>query len=197
MNSPDHKSMEILLKQMTLQAPTNRLDQAIQELANESSQSMVSSSRLVGGRFGWRALIATALVASLGGMLLGHLFTVNRGGQRTVDRDTSVPRAAEPQAQKMTPVRFNSAAFDLLHGHSNNDQYANCGACHVQGEEAFRGWYYGDLDLFSKHGSGVFGKCTGCHVPMSDLRGQIQQANRPSSRDDAVNRENACSICHT
>ena len=149
MNSTDQESIESLLKQMSLRAPSQQLDEAVAALAGRTRNVIPAGpAGRVGRRFGWTQLISTALVASLGGLLLGQAISLNSVTGSAVEGVAGL--VPQPPSAKMTPVNFNVSAFELLHGHSTDQSYANCGVCHVnENEEAFEGWYYGD-ETFSR-----------------------------------------------
>jgi len=187
--SPD---VESLLKQMTLRKPSGQLDSAISDLV---ANDKVKVRSVPGGRrFGWKAILVTATVAVLAGIWLGSFFMFN------CEEDGSAISAASdlnsPGTGLLTPVAFNVQAFNLLHGHSERAEFANCGRCHqLAGQDAtlaevFKGWFYGDAQFFEAHAGGI-GDCSECHVAAVVEKSEFGKNNQPGFEKLAN-----CSECH-
>jgi len=206
---PSEPAMESLLKQMKLTEPSMRLDQAIGELT-QSDNTELPENRLEvvsHGRFGWTALIATAVAASVFGLLLGQFVSVYPAPQSAVAGVRSLPQIENSnRSRQIVPVKFNVDAFELMHGHSRRAEFANCGSCHQAGEEqdeVFEGWYYGDEEFFETHDFKGVANCSACHV-FSDTEQHEDERNGPIDFElpelhefspDFINGE--CSGCHT
>jgi hypothetical protein len=142
--------MEALLKELNPTAPSAELDSRIQKLASPALP--LSRNR------GWKTLVATAIAASVVGIVIGQMTSFQ-------------PRVAASSASNvggkdLTPVNFNPNAFALLHLHSTKPEYETCSNCHVNGEtiQAFDGWYYGDAKLLKSHSDFKMSECVDCHV---------------------------------
>jgi hypothetical protein len=205
MSCSNQENVEALLTQLPLRKPSPRLDESIESLAAESLTNSSGQHSAANGKFGWAALASTALVACLGGVLIGSFYSNKRS------QDLSAPQVATSALQvgqhdvgnssaansNITQVRFNVQAFELLHGHSTNPDFAHCDACHDNGQqkEAFKGWYYGDDSFFKKHHAGQLGKCSSCHRLVNDANeGQVPKLKGPHDQAAFPNRE--CSNCH-
>ena len=160
--------VESLLKQMKLRRPSDQLDAAISNLVvtDEFNTRAVSSD----GRFGWTAILATAAACMLVGVWLGSFFTpvshVLSGSQlAAVD-------SGSPDARLLTPVSFSVQAFNLLHGHSQQEEFKDCDKCHrvavedAAFEKIFESWFYGNAHFFEAHPDGI-GDCSKCHVHLA------------------------------
>lgn len=165
--------VESLLQQMELRAPSDQLDVAIVGLgeADGSSKGSLSGDQ----RFGWPAILATAVAAMLAGVWLGSLFLPLSEGLS--DSTLAVGEPIDSKAVRLTPVSFNVEAFNLLHGHSQSPEYENCGLCHKAAAvkagaigDVFEGWFYGDEHFFEVHRDGV-DDCSKCHVAAGEPGG--------------------------
>jgi len=206
MNGPEaNHDVEAMLGRMRLRQPSQRVDQVIGQMADEARlgsarlESANDATQIPVSRFGWAALVSTALVAALCGLIIGSAFSV--GGTKNTTEPSAGLVAALPKVSEMTPVKFSLQAYEVLHGHSTNSDFANCSLCHVEGQdEAFEGWFYGDDDFFKSHnfqGQQHQGhaKCSSCHLNAKDaqhdhglqkIRG-IEHADFPNVK---------CSACH-
>jgi hypothetical protein len=170
-SSPD---VEALLQRLKLRSPSNQLDEKIAKLVDSEGsnvfgvererQQFLSRER----QFGWTAIFATAAAAMFAGLLLGQFYSPadhNLNGSSLAVADSGPMKVSE-----LTPVSFNVDAFNLLHGHSQQEEFGNCEQCHHQSdpeEDAFamifERWFYGDDDFFEAHLDGLDG-CAKCHV---------------------------------
>ncbi|MFK7765821.1 MAG: hypothetical protein AB8B55_01170 [Mariniblastus sp.] len=171
-----NSSLEELLSQLPLRRPSEGLDFQVEEVLGEArmsrdgsleSSESHSTERM---KFGWSYLIATAIAASLAGFLIGRMgsgSTVN--SQVAGDVGSDVGLAA--QAGNIKPVTFNKAAFEMLHGHSQQIEFGDCHSCHVKGkDQAFEGWFYGDAFFIRQHlAFGKHNKCSRCHQSFEDM----------------------------
>ncbi|QEG23962.1 hypothetical protein [Mariniblastus fucicola] len=171
--SPDQGAadVELLLQQMTLREPSSQLDTAIASLSSKDEVSL-SSPVSNPARFGWAAILSTAAVAMLAGIWLGSSFvpvgeTITGTSAAVIDSELS---SAGSSAGNLTPVAFNVQAFNLLHGHSQQEQFEDCSLCHrlpAVGDAAlvgiFKDWFYGDEQFFEAHPGGL-SDCAKCHL---------------------------------
>lgn len=176
--NPNESAIESLLKQMRLAEPTSELDRKIGDLVASEPLELPLVADTVGHyRFGWNVLAATAVAASLFGLIVGQFVTIYPGPKYSDSRprtegvlESGVGNSEQLNAgrsRKITPVKFDVGAFKILHGHSQEPAFANCAACHLSGEpeqEAFAGWYYGNDRFFKKHYFEGVANCSACHV---------------------------------
>jgi hypothetical protein len=158
--------VESLLKQMKLRGPSDQLDIAISNLV--VPQELKELSAASGVRFGWTAILATAAAAMLAGIWMGYSVAPIKeetSGSDVVTVDSNSPDSI------LTPVAFNVKAFNLLHGHSQLEEFENCNQCHqleieedATLSEFFQGWFYGDEHFFESHPNQLVVECSKCHV---------------------------------
>jgi hypothetical protein len=209
---PTETAVELLLKQMPLAQPTSNLDRAIFELTQRDvgDLSQLPPKFDSAGRFGWMTLVSTAVAATLVGLLIGQFVSIyptpgaEIAGIR-VPGDLAPGTVEFNRSRQIVPVKFNVAAFEMMHGHSRRAEFAHCTSCHRtdnRQEEAFEGWYYGDEALFKTHDFKGVASCSACHV-FSDhhshqrVRGDASDFSLPDLHGftpDFVDSE--CSDCH-
>ena len=204
---PNDSVVESLLRQMELTSPSIRLDQAIGELSRGDLNKLPQRSSEVFSqrRFGWKALVSTAVAACVFGLFLGQFVSIYPGQRSAVaNADFSDPDL--DRSRNILPVRFSVDAFEMMHGHSRQAEFANCAACHIAGreqDEAFEGWYYGNEDFFESHDFKGVANCSACHVFLdADVHAPGQTApmgfelpDLHGFSPDFINGE--CSDCHT
>lgn len=167
--------IESLLTQMRLRAPTENLDDSLSRLfATGESEILPASARECIDRssrirrYGWSTVLITSAASMLLGFWLGQVLLYGGGVQD--QSGIADAGSAMDSGKKLTPVSFNRNAFELLHGHSQQDEFENCGQCHksttpdeIELDNIFKRWFYGDADFFEVHPNGV-NQCSDCHV---------------------------------
>lgn len=154
--------VELLLGELELVPPSERLDTAIEAIAQVRSADAILQTE-GSGRFGWPALIATALAACMLGVLVGQFVS-------PIEARTEIAKKANQiHESELTPVTFNVNAFNLMHGHSKNAEYADCDSCHQSQWGVFEGWFYGDANFFEIHRFEMekpltLANCFACHL---------------------------------
>lgn len=124
---PNDSVVESLLRQMELTSPSIRLDQAIGELSRGDLNKLPQRSSEVFSqrRFGWKALVSTAVAACVFGLFLGQFVSIYPGQRSAVaNADFSDPDL--DRSRNILPVRFSVDAFEMMHGHSRQAEFANC-----------------------------------------------------------------------
>ena len=77
MNPNPSNDIESLLRQMHLRKPSANLDQTVAEMAACEGLAQNETPGKTGQRFGWSALVSTAVAAMVGGLLLGQLVSLS------------------------------------------------------------------------------------------------------------------------
>jgi hypothetical protein len=205
--SEKSNDVETILSRMELRGPSDQLDSAIFGLMDSGDkvrhQAAVRSSTSFG--FGWPVLVATGVAATMGGVLVGSFYSSS--GKNPVGLTANVAHvsnSAEPTVSglKITPVKFNIDAYEILHGHSTNVAYQDCDACHVEGQdEAFEGWFYGDGEFFKSHADAVKSKkCSSCHVsvssPKQDKADRLKNEAKRLGLKHSDFPQSSCVSCH-
>ena len=207
--------IESLLKQLSLKNPSHALDEKVEAICCSVNQGQrggrieaepnqpltlqtdpaTTYSVATGQNRGWLPFAATALVASLAGFVIGQFITLDPNLGSRASSIAAVVTEAGNSSQVMqgnlTPVKFNVNAFRLLHGHSQQDEFASCKQCHTgdleETSEKFNGWFYGDKEFFQKHIHSDISKCSDCHRIASD--------ETPPPKFEHFKDSN-CSTCH-
>lgn len=194
--SPEMEHLEALLSGMNLTEPTDSLDGKMSRVFNAASLEDETVIRESGTLRRWPAFVATALVASLLGFLAGQF--VELGSEDSRNGFRAIASNGSSQNSGLTPVKFNFAAFNLLHGHSQEKDPESCKRCHVgennDTKQWFRGWYYGDQQFFEKHVQGV-SNCSTCHAfePNKNERRNKPKPDVPGFEHSELSN---CSDCH-
>lgn len=202
--NPVKPNVESMLGKMRLVEPSQDLDQSVLNILSEET-GMESPLDIANGsaRFGWAAIVATALAAGMMGILLGQSSWLFSSPASAIANAPSMDTRVNSQpSTKITPVRFNADAFELLHGHSQQDEYSNCSLCHVAGQkkDAFKSWFYGDDQFFKTHNFKGVANCSACHVVMKEGKKIHDQflptpkAKNPHALPGFSSAE--CSACH-
>ncbi len=206
MSAPEKtNNVESILNQMQLREPSSQMDDSIQRVLNGASTGFdqefdESRTEVPWRRFGWAALASTVLAAGIGGFLIGS--AVSTTGTNDFSRPVAQQQLPGPtEDARITPVRFNTQAYELMHGHSTNPEYANCDSCHVDGQdEAFEGWFYGDGQFFKTHKDAVKSMmCSSCHVNENKAnrdRQKIRDAFKQQGLKHSDFPDTSCMACH-
>ena len=177
----DSEQVEAMLGQLPLQAPTIGLDYRIDEILDcanvtvdqesfESCDRVGFAEQVASQRFGWSYLIATAMAASLFGFLIGR--TNLDSPVDSVVTAQQVNSQIPDKASNIKPVKFNVAAFEMLHGHSTQEEFKDCQSCHVaeKKDESAKDLFYGDSFFILQHAAfEKDAKCSKCHVGTDKL----------------------------
>ena len=187
--NPTESAVESLMKQMRLTEPSANLDQTIYDLVGKEVVDLPchDSKTVRHGRFGWAALVATAVAATVCGLLLGQFVSIYPSTRSAIadvpDSVDSVPVFSDSdRSRQIMPVKFSIGAFEMMHGHSRQEEFANCTTCHVpsaQSDEVFEGWYYGDEGFFETHDFKGVANCSACHV--------FSNSNQPETGQNDLN----------
>jgi hypothetical protein len=202
MNAKEPSGIEALLKQMPLRCPSRQLDSTIADLLSANEANPVGTSSLnephceSTARFGWNAILATAIAALLAGLWLGCFFLPN-WELMTKSSFAAGDGHSHAEASLLPAGLFNVSALKLFHGHSQKTEFENCSLCHQQAAgdgnvlgEVFRGWFYGDKHLFEAHPFGLK-DCSECHL--NDI--EEEDAIEKDWHQDLGKLAN-CSDCH-
>ena len=185
-----NSSVEAVLSRLPLCAPSQSLDDRVGEIFCASVLPTGPAAK-ADRRFGWPYLISIAIAASLIGFLLGRT-NVQRSVDSMVAKNLAHDGASPNIQSNIKPVNFNVAAFEMLHGHSQQDGFQDCQTCHVAGkDEAFDGWFYGDSFFIGQHASFAKEKCSQCHLKADDL--EVEDLFRGAHDFEGVAK---CSQCH-
>lgn len=184
--------VELLLEQMTLRGPSDQLDVAIANLV--ASDGASEPEHVGAARFGWTAILTTAMAALLAGVLLGYFAMPT---WKLLSQSSVAVGASSHDAGVLTPTSFNVHAFNLLHGHSLEAEFKNCDRCHqpVAAEggglsEVFQIWFYGDEHFFEVHSEGL-SDCSKCHAWAPVEQDEISK-DSPQKFARLMN----CTACH-
>lgn len=199
--------VETQLRTLKLRRPSDQLDASITSLfetANAGQLRAGSGNQQVfsrGHQFGWTAIFATAAAAMFAGLWLGHYYSPAGDKRHEFNLAVADSSSADATAIQLTPVSFNVDAFNLLHGHSQREEFENCDQCHQQQAESedelfaeiFEDWFYGDEDFFEAHLGGL-GGCAKCHVFEAENQRDIgKDAGHGFGKIDKLAN---CSDCH-
>ncbi|MFT5300876.1 MAG: hypothetical protein ACI87E_003593 [Mariniblastus sp.] len=208
MSLSNPSEIENLISQMQLRQPSPELDAKINELDGSRTNALPRVASARSGYFGWGTLVVTAIAAAVGGLLVGANYSslmperpAMTRAELNVDSATNRAHGITPEELTLTPVSFNTQAYELLHGHSINPAYADCDACHLDVDsEVFEGWFYGDEEFFAKsHHQGAVGKCSTCHVVAKADLAPNDGIGEAGYHRDLANKnfpQANCSSCH-
>jgi len=118
MNKHPKPAVESLLQQMSLTEPPESLDQKISRIADEHTQRVAPH---VAGRFGWTALISTAVAATLFGVVAGIAGVLASNG---VEGPSSISGPTSTTAENT-----NSIGSERLR--EVDSAYTKCSTCHL------------------------------------------------------------------
>jgi anti-sigma-K factor RskA len=147
MNYQNRPRIESLLSQLQLVEPSQRLDDSIARLADDAAATSLRPAR----QFGWKAVVFTALAASLLGLLTGVATSV---------QNPEGPRIASHSLRNVSATQV----FQAMHGHSGNLSFQVCSSCHVfnsTNEQVVQKWSVNDREFAASLG---LPNCSMCHL---------------------------------
>lgn len=204
----DSEQVEAMLGQLPLQVPAAGLDFRIDEILDcanlvshvnfdqeffEPSDRVGFAEGVADQRFGWSYLIATAMAASLFGFLIGRT-NLDSPVDSAVASQHVNSQIADNASSNIKPVKFNVAAFEMLHGHSTQGEFKDCQACHVAEKKdgSAKDLFYGDSFFILQHSAfEKDAKCSKCHVGTGKL--EMEDIFYHDSKFNGVGK---CSKCH-
>ncbi|QDU00002.1 hypothetical protein [Gimesia aquarii] len=122
MSQNEKQPIEKLLEQMSLQQPSQELDDAVFDLTRRQSPVKVDPAPTAS--FGWRSLAATALICASVGICIGrwipqdHILDPEDSQSHLLTMDGATKTLASRSVDQSPPLSLRESAIAPLHGHA-------------------------------------------------------------------------------